>query len=298
MEKNIITLANALTQITGLYVSPEHIHQSSRRYYYIPEAKANHPLFLHHYRGPFFVDLPKEDFDKIVSGEITPEEYIENANWCFGYYWGGGSMVSGGYFTPMDIHDKEKVLRYMRILACTGCARVSGYRPTEERCSTCELDTCPFSQFKEHSSADEFNLPDDRLVLFEALNQLIQDKYGYKLHGMSSSDTLAYNEVMLSPNYSEETFQLVISDELAFDLLAHPKTTDFGWREFSQTLKTYLAKHFSTEKILVETAEDFKLGMEKFEIFKPMVIRTETENNPEPEQRVTVFSRLFGVFKR
>ena len=266
MDKNIIKLAKGLTNLTGLAVSPEHIHLSSRRYYYIPEASPNHPLFLHHYRGPFFVDIPKEDYDKLVKGDMSPEEYIENANWCFGYYWGGGSMISGGYFMPMDIHDKERIHRYMKILACTGCARVSGYRPSEERCSSCELDNCPFSHFKK--SSEELFLPDDRLKLFEILSVVIANKFGYSIKGLTSSERLASDEIVLYPNFSEETFQLVISDKLAFDLLAHPRSKDFDWKEFALALKVYLGKNSSTEKFHVEKVEDFKRIMQKLNIFQ------------------------------
>ena len=148
---NIINFANELTELTGQHIGLDHIHPSTEgRYYYIQAPKAGAPMLLNHYRGPFFIDIHPDDFEDISSGKVSAHEYITSANWQVGYYWGGGSMVGGGYYQPLDlVGRRDEVRRYLQILSCRGNRRSSGYMPSEKNCADCSVENCPFSKYKE-----------------------------------------------------------------------------------------------------------------------------------------------------
>ena len=119
---NVNNFATELSELIGQHIGLDHIHPSTEgRYYYIQAPKTGAPMLLHHYRGPFFIDIHPDDLEDISSGKVSAHEYITSANWQVGYYWGGGSMVGGGYYQPIDlVGRRDEVRRYLQILSCRG----------------------------------------------------------------------------------------------------------------------------------------------------------------------------------
>jgi hypothetical protein len=274
MEKSILAeLATIVSEKTGLHIHPDNIHKSGRRFYYIPEADPGRPLFLHHYRGPFFIDLPQDDWKKLEKGEISPLEYVNTAHWNFGYYWGGGSMITGGYFTPLEfttgINDKEKIYRIMTILSCRGSFLASGYRPSKEECEKCNVSECPYSAVVEKAAplySDVLRLPDNRRDFFKAVYDFVLKEYGYELHGMCCSDMIPKDEIILYPNYGERTFELYIGDEFVKELLYNPYIEGYNWDRTVEIMKLSIGKRFDTQFMLIESPEDFKHALVDFKI--------------------------------
>ena len=188
--ENIEKFSKMMSEISDQHIGLDHIHPSDKgRYYYIQSPREGFPMLLHHYRGPFFIDLNPTDFNKIVSGEVDAREYIESSYWLVGYYWGGGSMVGGGYYQPFDLNNRDDLQRYLKILSCRGNRLSSGYRASEETCSKCSVDNCPFSRFKKGNWNNERQEKDPRLDLFDALIRRFKSEYPeYKLRGLLCGD--------------------------------------------------------------------------------------------------------------
>ena len=192
MTENLNTFAENLSNLLGEIISPENIHVGTGRHYYIQPAIDGCPLLLRHYRGPLFVDMSKNDMDHIVEGSVSSDDYIRSANWLVGYYWGGGSMIGGGYYQPISITERTAdVKRYMRILRCRTLKLSSGYGPDDETCNNCFVETCPFSALKNKTSSWE-NEPikevDPRVPFFKMLLKKFESMYpGYTLKGFCCS---------------------------------------------------------------------------------------------------------------
>ena len=90
---NINSFATELSKLIGQHIGLDNIHPSTKgRSYYIQAPKAGAPMLLHHYRGPFFIDIHPDDFEALASGNVSAHDYIASADWQVGYYWGGSSM--------------------------------------------------------------------------------------------------------------------------------------------------------------------------------------------------------------
>lgn len=151
--------ATAIKEMTGIYLGTDHIHSDYNGWYYYIKEKSledNHPLLMMHYRGPMFAVIPYEEYSLLERGEIDPVDYINNARWSYGYYWGGGSMLGGVFWQPLEdgtgIKNKDMISRYLNILSCRTMARSSGYKAPLERCQKCSVDSCPFSQHAEKNA--------------------------------------------------------------------------------------------------------------------------------------------------
>lgn len=242
-EKNINNIqdfATELGEIVGQHIGVEHIHPSTEgRYYYIQAPKEGAPMLLNHYRGPFFVDIHPDDYNRIANGEISAHDYIFSANWQIGYYWGGGSMIGGGYYQPFDIVGRQdEVRRYLKILSCHGKQRVSGYVPTEKQCTDCTVENCPHSKYKKGNRNEEMPETDPRRELFFALFKRFEKEYpGYTLRGFLCGK-IPDGEIWLSPNgyYSKgETFAFTVyaSDSVIQSLLMHEIVPE-SWEEYAE----------------------------------------------------------------
>ena len=221
--------AEEMSNLIGQRIKPDDIHSSTGRFYYIQMPKTGSPMLLHHYRGPFCVDLNPVDYNRIVNGEVSPHEYIYKANWLVGYFWGGGSMIGGGYYQPLDIIGRnEEVRRYLKILACRGSYRACGYMPTNEDCSKCELSDCPFSTFSHGDWSKEISESDPRKDFFNSLLKRFENENpGYTLRGFICGD-IPDNEIWIRPNYrfkesEEKSFVTYASRNLIQDLLMREK---------------------------------------------------------------------------
>ena len=113
-NKNLKLFAKELSNLVGQPITSQNIHANeSGRFYYIQPTKKGYPMLLHHYRGPFFVDMHPDDLADLLNGKIDAIQYITNANWQIGYFWGGGSMIGGGFYQPYDIvKNKQETRRY------------------------------------------------------------------------------------------------------------------------------------------------------------------------------------------
>jgi hypothetical protein len=191
-NQNIEKLANLVSNIVGETITLEHIHIGTGREYYIQSPVDGAPMLLRHYRGPLFIDMSEKDYYSVSNGRITAEDYVKSANWMVGYYWGGGSMIGGGYYQPIDIINRsEEVKRYLHILSCRTFAISSGYKPTEEQCVNCKIKKCPFSSEESNRGkwADEpIKEEDPRYEIFDLLTKKFESIYpGYTLKGFLSS---------------------------------------------------------------------------------------------------------------
>ena len=271
MENFITPLADIVSEKTGLEILPEHVHISSRRSFYIPETDPGRPLLLHHYRGPFFIEINYDDWEKLITGAISPLEYVNTSHWYYGYYWGGGSSINGGYFTPLEdkegINDKEKVFNFMNILACRGSYLTTGYEPSEDDCSCCEVTECPYSKVSFMPYPLRVNtLPDNRWYFFKALHHYIRKTFDYEIRGMSCSETVLPNEIVLYRNYCERSFEVYVSDRTIKDLLYTKYAEDFNWDVFVKTFNLYVGKRLTNKKIFIEDPIDFEEALTMLKI--------------------------------
>lgn len=253
MEENInlINFATELSTIVDQSISLEHIHAISEgRFDYIQAPEMGAPMLLNHYRGPFFVDIHPDDLKKITSGEVSSHDYIYSANWQVGYFWGGGSMVKGGYYQPFDIVNRtEEVRRYFKILSCRGYYRASGYMPSEKCCKYCSVENCPFRNYKEGRWENEMEEYDPRIDLFSALLLRFENQFsGYTFRGFFCSK-IEDDTIILYPNghYVEEdpfSFAVCASENVIRDLMMR-KVTPEDWNEYVKGFKFQLQKMFS-----------------------------------------------------
>lgn len=288
--------------ITGMRVGPEHIHPSiAGREYYIQAPKTGAPMLLHHYRGPFFIDIHPDDFDKISSGEKSPHEYITEAKWQVGYYWGNGNMVGGGYYQPIDIVGrKDEVRRYLKILSCRGFYQSCGYMPSVENCADCSVENCPFSKYKQGDWAAEMPEPDPRRDLFRALlKRFEEENHGYSLRGFLCGK-IPDGEVWIFPNghYTEDepfTFTAYASDSVIRSLLMH-ETEPENWVAYAQSFQFRIHKLFDKQSydVCEETLEKAFEGQD-------FTKKAKTETEPEDdiyEEKVPLLTRLAKFFKK
>ena len=264
---NLSEFAKELSMIIDQSIGLDHIHADGRRFYYTQAAIEMSPMLLHHYRGPFFVDMHPEDLRKLKTGEISAHDYIHKANWLVGYYWGGGSMVGGGYYQPMDIiGNQDEVRKYLKILSCRGITGACHYMPSEEKCAKCPLTECWFSEHKEGNREDDIPEPDPRHDLFNAFLSRFEKEYpDYTLRGFLCSDSLEDDQAFVSANghYSEDdpySFRIYASDNVIRSILMHTVTPE-DWDEYAATFKFVMKvgedyRHEVTPETLAQAADE------------------------------------------
>lgn len=259
-------LACELSEIVGTTIGTTHIHVSKDgRNYYIQAPVEGAPMLLHHYRGPFFVDMHPADYKKLEAGEVSAHDYIISANWQIGYYWGGGSMVGGGYYQPFDIVNKQAdVQRYFKILACRGGKLASLYDPSEESCNNCSVENCPFSNYKSGNWSNELQEEDPRCFLFQALLKRFENNFdGYTLKGFLCTSIIADDEILLVPNarYSEKeerSFIAYASESIIRALLMHTIVPE-DWDTYAASFTFKMKKEcWGSNEIFDVTLENVK----------------------------------------
>lgn len=296
---NIQELLDEIKELTGQRVGTEHIHPSTAgREDCIQAPKTGAPMLLHHYRGSFFVDIHPDDFQKISSGEISPHEYITNANWLVGYYWGGNG---GSYYQPLDIVGrKDEVRRYLKILSCRGFHQSCGYMPSEKNCDDCSVENCPFSKYKQGDWAAEMPEPDPRRDLFRALlKRFEEENHGYSLRGFLCGE-IPDGEIWIYPNghYTEDelfTFTAYASDSVIRSLLMH-ETEPKNWVAYAQSFQFRIHKLFDKQSydVCEETLEKAFEGQDYTK-------KAKTEPEPEDdiyEEKAPLLTRLAKFFKK
>lgn len=266
-KKEFVTV---VSELAGYSVREEDIHSDKVGWHYYIPAKSmqeGRPLFLIHYRGPAFIVIPYKEFEALENGDINPEDYIENSRWCFGYYWGGGSMIGGSFWQPLEsgkgIHDTAKISRYLNILSCRTRKRIAGATPTAEQCKNCFAQGCPIQIMGVFAS--EIPEVDYRVKLFKALSERAEKKLGVKLKGLVCSD-LPEHTVIITPDY-KGTCCVTIPKKLNVELLNNPdKFAEIDWKDFSKQFNFEL--RYADKSYSLETREQVKEILEAIGILK------------------------------
>jgi len=242
-EATLQELSTRISELIGYPLGVDHIHHieadGTGWFYYIQRLKPGYPVLAMHYRGPLMLALPYQDFRRLCQDEVTVDDYIANSHFNYGYYWGGGGMISGGYWQPLEegtgIHDTERISRYLKILGCRTHKVSCGYGPSETGCQQCQLDakTCPFSPLNEMGSWDnEVQEPDRRCELFDAIAARVRADLGFEMIYRLSHNG-PKNEVRLRPGWKPDTVKIYANSELLNDLLYYP-TEDYDWQKMAQ----------------------------------------------------------------
>lgn len=248
--------AGAISELAKYPLGIDHIHSDATPgwYYYITAESLvpNYPLLMMHYRGPLFAVIPVEDYQKLEEG-ADPIEYINNAHWNYGYYWGGGSMIGGAFWQPLEeqvgINDTEKVSRYLNILSCRTHRHSSGYMPREEDCMRCRLENCPFSQFKNEGTSweEEVQEHDYRTDMFKAFAERAKSELGIKLRGLTSYS--GENALVIPITYEKEECTLYLPVTLLNDILYHPGDRD--WKQIANSMRFELGVSMKDDRLIL-----------------------------------------------
>ncbi len=294
-NENIRKFADEVSKIVEMPITEEHVHASEGRYYYIQPPKVGAPMILNHYRGAFFIDIHPDDYRKIFFGEISTNDYIQSANWQIGYYWGGYSMIGGGYYQPIDlIGRQEEVRRYVKILFCRGRWHATGYMPNEVRCSYCTVKNCPFNQYNTEGNWDnELTENDPRKDLLEALVRRFEWKFpGYTIKGFLCGK-IPNNEVWFRPNFhysvqDEFSFTAYVSQSVIQELLMRENIPE-DWDNYAGSFRMKAISMLGDLKYAA-TRENLARVSEKIE----------TWTNPQDvwEEKVPLVTRVLSYLKR
>ena len=304
-ENNMNLFREELSNLVGKPIGKDHIHEGTGRYYYIQPAKKGYPMLLNHYRGPFFVDIHPDDLKGLESGELDAHEFIHTANWQIGYYWGGGSMVGGGYYQPFDIvGHSDEVKRYFSILSCRGNRLSSGYIPTEDRCNACTVENCPFSNYMNGNWEDELKEYDPRRDFFEALVNRFEKEYpGYTLRGFLSAfecGSIPNDQIWIRSNghYNDDepySFTAYASAETIRGLLMREIEPE-NWDKYAEGF-IFAHTELFDEKHDVVTMDRIKEIFSKFEHTNDTEI-VEEEVHKEEAVHTGLINRLMNCFRK
>ncbi len=256
---NILEFAQEISKITGQKITEEHIIPTTEGHSsYIAPPSENSPYLLNSPYSYFVVELHPSDFDSIQNGKISPHEYIITANWLVGYFWGGGNMLKGAFYQPMELLKNQiKIRKYLQILYCRGLFFASRYKPSKETCMNCMIEDCNFSLFKDGSCVIEEY--DPRLDFFRILSKRFKSDYpGYTLLYFYANSKVPSTSIILLPRgrYSKDTLGLAVyvSEETINDLLTRKVIPDF---DYVAKFKLLIGNDFS-DKYLELTEENLK----------------------------------------
>jgi len=250
-------LSQKVTKLIGYPLGVEHIHSLSEDgsgwHYYIRDLKPGYPVLAIHYRGPLMLALPFADYQQLETGAVTVDEYIAKSHWNYGHFRGGGSLIGGVYWQPLEkgkgIHDTELISRYLLHLSCLVSSRVSGYHPTPEGCAKCQLEaqTCPYSPLN-HTGTWEKAVPmlDGRIELFDAVAKRVEDELGFEIYDRMSHRE-GREDILLLPGYDAYTVNIHLPQELLNDLLYHPHHK-YDWKEMARRLNIILSSPEQPER--------------------------------------------------
>ncbi len=231
-------LANKLNERIGFsrerypWIEANQIHTDEEGvFYYIPSNSLmwNHPLIMAHYRGYLFVVLPEHDSVQLMLGAISVDKYIETAIWNYGFFWGGGTMLGGAHWQPLEdqrpgINNTEMVRRYLTILMCRTYERSSGFVPDADYCAKCHVECCPQSKHEKKINSSwnrEVREVYDVITLSQILQRRIEEIYGLKMVGCYPH-TFSQNNIILMRGYKKGTVNVYIPEALVVDMRYHP----------------------------------------------------------------------------
>lgn len=246
--------AELVSNKIGHSIGADHIHTDEKGWdYYIPSKKLqkNHPVILRHYRGPLFVVLPFADWKALEQDAMDVKAYIDNSVWSFGYFWGGGSLLGGVHWQPLEngktgINDTQKISRYLTILKCRTHEYSSGYMPTNEYCSKCSVNHCPFSAYAPKSEGaswdNEVIEQDDRILFYTAVKERIQNEFGFKATSCMSHQR--GDVICLYASYKADTVEVYLPEDLLIDMLYNPGKHDITRTANSLTFEAGIECHY------------------------------------------------------
>jgi len=201
--------------------------------------------------------LPNADYQRLEKSEITVDEYIETSHFNYGFLWGGGGLISGAYWQPLEdvpgIHDTNRISRYLRILSCRTGTRSHGHSPTAERCQKCQLDEtgCPYSPLNQTGCWDnEIQEPDGRVELFNAIGERLEKELGFKIGNVMSHSNDS-GELLLFPGFEPNSVQAYVNKDLLNDLLYHPKE-ERDWMAMAQSFKITLGISWQPDRMAMD----------------------------------------------
>lgn len=288
--------SHKLFDLTGHRVANYNIHSDEHGWHYYIQAKSlmiNHPLVMNHYRGQLFVVIPLKDYQELDTGVISPNAYIENAYWNFGYYWGGGSLLGGVFWSPLEstagIHNKELVQRYLSILGCRTHRNSCGYMPTEEQCKRCHVKQCPFSEIEEKnrdaSWKNEVNEHDYRVDMLNAMAERVKEELEIEVCGLLCYE--GENALLIPHTWKKEACTLYLPYSLTNDLLYNPGERD--WKNIAKSMQLELGVLFDREKrVLLNSKSDAEFCKKFWE----SCFTQENDKKTAPEEKTSFFKRI------
>lgn len=257
-----VVFAEVVSKHIGCEVIADNIMDDSNGLYFYVKEKSlqeNHPLILMHYSGFILVMLPVKDFCKLTLSEVTPEEYIDQAFWNFGYFIGGNHMIGGCFWMPLEdgagMKDTEKISRYMTILKCRVWWHSSGYMPSNEDCLKCKIEHCPLSQNKlKKADASWGNEPEEydyRIDLLKCVRECVKKKLKIDINSVYGhhKDTT----ILLIPINSKNECNIFLPAKLLNDILYHPGERD--WDKIASEFKFELGVSRREDRCIADQNE-------------------------------------------
>ena len=248
-------LSSYVSVLVGHDIDAKHVHSDKEGWsFYIPAKSLweNHPLIMCHYHGPIFIVIPYNDWEKLENEQVYVTEYVDNANWSYGYYWEGASLLNGVHWQPLEnqpgIHDTKKIQRYLKILLCRTNLLVSGYKPDTEECVLCEVNHCPFSPCKSPLASwdNEVQEVDDRVRLYGIVSKNLMKRFKFKTVNCFSHQG---NYILISPAYKKDTVMVYLPQSILIDLLYNPNSRDM--LELFHSLEMKLGSRFDNYRISI-----------------------------------------------
>lgn len=250
-EKVAQELSSKISLLIGYHLDKDniqHILEDGTGYhYYVQCLKPRHPLLIIHYRGPLVLMLPFEDYQRLNSEEVTVDAYIESSFFNYGYYLGGGDLLNGAYWQPLEegvgIHNTEYISQHLHFLSCRS-SRWMSRQISQECCEHCPLDgaRCQYSPLN-HDVSGGYILTenDDRRHLFYAVEERVQRELGFQLYSRTAHEGDRH-ELRLYPGDMPNTVTIGVSAELLNDLLYHPQPESTNWARMAHGLTISITK--------------------------------------------------------
>lgn len=289
-------LSEKISGLIGYYLGSDHIHSiqedGAGYYYYIQNLEPGYPVLVMYYRGPLVLLLPFDDAQRLNLEEVSVDDYIANSHFNYGRYWGGGGMISGGYWRPFEdgtgIHDKERISRYFHILSCRTHKVSSGYGPTESQCQKCQLDatSCPFSPLNQTGSWDnEVQEVDRRRELFDAISERVQNELGFKVVSRMPHDG-DQDELRLVISYEEDTVEAFVSKYLLNELLYYPNEK-YDLKRAAESFTISISRPFEHDWRVILPKESAHKREICLDFWRKEIEEYEKFRNPAPAEDVS-----------
>ena len=200
---------------------------------YIPQEslKPGHPLILSHYMGVRLVFIPYQDWELLTKWKVSPEKYVDNSVWNYGYYWGKNAFQTGGVFwQPLEngkpgIKNREKIKKYLTMLMCRGYEVSSQEAPHLVWCSDCHLQKCPHSVVRrkkcELSADDEVVERNVHKELYDKLSAKLKGSFDLEVasYGISKEFNGIQHVVYVFKGYKPRTVKILTSESLFVDMM-------------------------------------------------------------------------------